>query len=216
MGQSFEDYKCYITDDMSTDASVSLVKAMIDGDDRFILIENQTKLYQGGNYDAVIRNNPDITDDEVIVEIDGDDWLPNANTLQLINDVYKDENVWITNGSFRYSNGQFGFSTKQKIDSNLRNVPMTCSHMRTWRAFLWREIRVEDLKNADGIYYPVTGDLSFMYPMLEMAGEEHYKFITDITYVYNGENPLNDHKVNMGSVNVIADEIRKKETYDKL
>jgi glycosyltransferase involved in cell wall biosynthesis len=216
MSQSFTDFKCYITDDLSTDNSVELIENMIEGDDRFILIKNTEKHYQPGNYDQVIRNNPLIDDNEICVEIDGDDWLPNSKTLQLIHDVYQNQNVWITNGSFRYSTGGNGFSQKQVIDDNLRRARMTCSHMRTWRAFLWRNIKQEDLKDENGVYWHVTGDLAFMFPMLEMATDEHYRFIDDITYVYNGENPLNDHKVNMSSVNVVADKIRAMAKYDKL
>lgn len=217
ISQSFIDFKCYITDDLSTDNSVKLVEDIIRDDDRFILIKNKVKHYQPGNYDQVIRNNPNISDDEPIVEIDGDDWLPNSKTLEFINDIYKDPNVWITNGSFRYSNGQFGFSSKQKIDGNLRKVEMTCSHLRTWRAFLWRNIKEEDLKEETGVsYWSVTGDLAFMFPMLEMATDEHYIFIKQITYVYNEENPLNDHKVNISLVNSIANKIRQMPPYKKL
>lgn len=216
MGQSFKDFKCYITDDLSTDNSVNIVKRLIANDDRFILIKNSEKLYQPGNYDQVIRNNPNISDNDVIIEIDGDDWLPNSKVLEKINQVYQDNNIWITNGSFKYSNGTNGFSSKQKIDDNLRTSRMTCSHIRTWRAFLWRNIKEEDLKDENGFYWKVTGDLAFMFPMLEMSGDEHYKFIEDILYVYNEQNPMNDHKVNMSIVNVIADKIRKMKPYDKL
>ena len=216
MGQDYEDFKCYITDDMSTDNTVSLVKNMIEGDDRFILIENKTKMYQPGNYDQVIRGNKKIHDNEVLVEIDGDDWLPNAKVLEKVNEIYKDENVWITNGSFRYSSGQKGFSSRQILDDNLRNSPMTCSHLRTWRAFLWRNIKKSDLKDENGDYWKVTGDLAFMFPMLEMAGDKHYTFIDDIMYVYNEQNPINDHKVDLTLVNEIAIKIRKKEKYSKL
>jgi glycosyltransferase involved in cell wall biosynthesis len=216
MGQSFSDFICYITDDLSTDNSIKLVEDLIQGDDRFILIKNSIKYYQTGNYDQIIRNNVNISDNEIIIEVDGDDWLPNSNTLQLINDIYKDENIWITNGSFRYSNGQFGFSSKQKINDNLRKAEMTCSHMRTWRAFLWRNIKEEDLKDDDGKYWSITGDLSFMFPMLEMATDEHYGFVKEITYIYNGENPINEHKVNLPLVNEIANKIRNKKSYEKL
>jgi glycosyltransferase involved in cell wall biosynthesis len=216
MGQSFKDFKCYITDDLSTDNSVAIVKKLIADDDRFILIENTKKLYQPGNYDQVIRNNSEINDNDVIVEIDGDDWLPSSKTLEKLNEIYQDKNVWITNGSFKYSTGQNGFSSKQKIDENLRMYPMTCSHIRTWRAFLWRNIEQEDLKDDDGEYWKVTGDLAFMFPMLEMAGDEHYHFIEDIMYVYNGENPMNDHKVNMTIVNVVANKIRSMKKYSRL
>jgi hypothetical protein len=88
--------------------------------------------------------------------------------------------------------------------------------MRTWRAFLWRNIKQEDLKDENGIYWKVTGDLAFMFPMLEMAGEEHYRFIDDIIYVYNEQNPINDHKVDLTLVNDIAIKIRNKKKYNRL
>lgn len=214
--QTFEDFKCYITDDLSTDNSVNLVKNFIENDNRFILIENTEKLYQPGNYDQVIRNNHNINDDEVIVEIDGDDWLPDSDTLNRINKVYSDKNVWIANGCFKYSTGAPGFSSKQIITNDLRRIRFTASHIRTWRAFLWRKIKLEDLKDENGVYWKVTGDLSFMYPMLEMSGDEHYRFMEDINYVYNEQNPINDHKVDLWLVNDIAVKIRNKQPYTKL
>lgn len=216
MGQNFTDFKCYITDDLSTDNTVNVVKNMIKGDDRFILIENEVKMYQPGNYDQVIRYNKNIDDNEIIVEVDGDDWLPDSKTLSRINDVYSDQNIWIANGSFRYSNGNKGFSSKQENFDDLRNSRFTASHIRTWRAFLWRKIKEEDLKDENGNYWKVTGDLSFMFPMLEMAGEERYRFMDEINYIYNEENPLNDHKVDLTLVNEIAIKIRNKQKYDKL
>lgn len=216
MSQTFKDFKCYITDDLSTDNSVNIVKKIIETDDRFILIENSEKLYQPGNYDQVIRYNENISNDEICVEVDGDDWLPDSKTLERINNVYNDPNVWIANGSFRYSNGMSGFSKKQLNFESIRTQRFTASHIRTWRAFLWRNILEDDLKDEDGTYWKVTGDLSFMYPMLEMSGEEHYTFMKDINYVYNEQNPINDHKVDLKLVNDIAVKIRNKKPYKKI
>ncbi len=213
MGQTKKDFTCYITDDLSTDNSVDLVKNTIKNDNRFILIENKIKMYQPGNYNQVIRNNPNISDNDVIVEVDGDDWLPDSKTLERISNVYSNENVWIANGSFKYSTGQIGFSSKQTNFNSLRQSRFTASHIRTWRAFLWRNIKEEDLKDENGIYWKVTGDLSFMFPMLEMAGEDRYRFMEDINYVYNEQNPLNDHKVDFTLVNEIAIKIRNKPSY---
>lgn len=216
MGQTFKDFRCYITDDLSTDNSIELVKKTIKYDERFILIENKVKLYQPGNYDQIIRDNTLINDDEIIVEVDGDDWLPDTKVLERINQVYSDKNIWIANGSFKYSNGSNGFSSKQTNFDNLRVSRFTASHIRTWRAFLWRKIKQEDLKDENGVYWKVTGDLSFMFPMLEMSGEERYHFMNDINYVYNEENPINDHKVDLTLVNEIANKIRNKKPYTKL
>lgn len=216
MDQTMEDFTCYITDDLSTDRSVRIVENLIRNDERFILIKNKEKMYQPGNYDQVLRNNPNISDDEVVVEIDGDDWLPDENTLQRISDVYSDKNIWIANGSFKYSTGDVGFASEQIIDNQLRQRRFTATHIRTWRAFLWRKINQSDLKDSNGVYWRVTGDLSFMYPMLEMSGQEHYRFMKEINYVYNEQNPINDHKVELFLVNDIADRIRKMKPYEKI
>jgi glycosyltransferase involved in cell wall biosynthesis len=215
MSQKFRDFKCYITDDMSTDNTAEIIKKTIDGDDRFILIENKTKMYQPGNYDQVIRG-MDISDDEICVEVDGDDWLPNSNVFSLINEIYSDPDVWMTSGTFKYSNGAQGFSTAPTSFNNIRKQGFTLSHLRTWKSWLWKKIEQSDLKDSEGNYWSVAGDLAFMFPMFEMSGEKHYRHIPLITYIYNENNPLNDHKVNMPMVNSIVNIIRNKTPYERI
>ena len=217
MSQNFKDYKCYITSDKSTDNSVDLVNQIIKNDERFELVEDtDIKLYQTGNFDRNIRNNKEIDDNEVLVEVDGDDFLPDVNVLNRINNVYKDPNVWIANGSFQYANSSPGFSQAQSDFDNLRASRFTASHIRTWRAFLWRNIKPEDLRDENGDYWQWSGDLCFMFPMLEMSGPEHYKFMKDINYIYNEDNIINEHKVDMSMVNDHASKIRSKKKYDRL
>jgi glycosyltransferase involved in cell wall biosynthesis len=217
MTQTHKDFTCYITHDMSTDNSVKIIKELIKNDLRFILVdEYDKKLYPAGNFDRTIRNNPKISDDEVIIEVDGDDWLPDTKVFERIHNLYKDKNVWIANGSFKYSNGQPGFSSPQTDFDNLRNSRFTASHIRTWRAFLWRNIKEEDLRDDDGNYWQWSGDLCFMFPMLEMSGPQHYRFMKDVNYVYNAENPINEHKVDMTMVNNHAERIRNKKPYTRL
>lgn len=215
MNQKFKDFTCYITDDMSTDDSVKIIKKVIANDSRFVLIENTQKMYQPGNYDQVIRG-LNIDDDEICVEVDGDDWLPNSNVFGIINNIYENKNVWMTSGSFMFSNGAKGFATPPKINESIRTQTFTLSHLRTWKSWLWKKINEEDLKDTDGNYWSVAGDLSFMFPMYEMSGKEHYRYISDILYVYNEQNPLNDHKVDLTLVNKIAAEIRQKQKYNEL
>lgn len=217
MGQTHKDFKCYITHDMSTDNSVQIVSDLIKNDERFVLVNDyEKKLYQAGNFDRTIRFNSEIEDDELLIEVDGDDWLPDAKVFERINEIYKNPDVWIANGSFKYSNGHPGFSSPQTNFENLRGARFTASHIRTWRAFLWRNIKEEDLRDENGDYWQWSGDLCFMFPMLEMSGEEHYSFMTDINYVYNAENPINEHKVDMSMVTDHANRIRNKQPYSKL
>jgi len=214
MSQNFKDFTCYITDDMSTDKTVDVVKKTIQGDDRFILIEHHCKFHQPGNYDQVIRFRA-IDGDEICVEVDGDDWLPNPNVLKNINRVYQDPDVWMTSGSFKYHDGRPGFANPP-TNTDVRKQTFTLSHMRTWKAWLWKKIEIEDLKDENGNYWEVAGDLAFMFPMFEMCGLEHYRFLPDINYIYNESNPINDHKVNMSKVVQTVNKIRNKKPYSKL
>ena len=215
MSQTHKDFKCFITDDLSTDNTRTLVEKIIQKDERFSLVKNEKKFYQPGNYDQIIRG-MDIHDDEICVEVDGDDWLPNSKVFEIINKVYNDSDVWMTSGSFKYHDGRPGFAQPPVNSDNIRSQTFTLSHIRTWKSWLWKKISVEDLKDENGEYWNVAGDLAFMFPMFEMSGMEHYKFISEILYIYNESNPLNDHKVNMSSVMKTVNKIRGKQKYQKI
>lgn len=215
MSQKYQDFKCFITDDLSTDNTREKIKSIIKNDTRFILIENKEKKFQPGNYDQVIRH-MNIDDNEICVEVDGDDWLSNPKVFDFINETYRDENVWMTSGSFKYHDGRPGFANPPTKFTNIRKEVFTISHLRTWKSWLWKKIDENDLKNSEGDYWKVAGDLSFMFPMLEMSGEQHYRFIPEILYIYNESNPLNDHKVNLPLVSSIVNIIRNKKSYEPI
>jgi glycosyltransferase involved in cell wall biosynthesis len=216
MSQTYKNFVCYITDDLSTDNSADIVENFIKGDDRFHLIRNTKKRYQGGNYDLICRDTEGVDDEDVFIEVDGDDWLPDSKVFERVVNHYESGDIWIANGCFRYSDGRKGFSSNITNFNNLRNSTFVASHLRTWKIFLWRNINRTDLYDDGGYYWTTTGDLSFMYPMLEMSGEEHYKFMDEINYIYNEQNPLNDHKVNMGKVNYYVNYAKKIKKYDLL
>ena len=191
-GQSYDNFVCYITDDISTDGTVQAAKDVIGSDDRFIIINNHEKLYQPGNYDNVIRYNPDIDDEDIIVEVDGDDWLPDNKVFERVINYYSNKRTWITYGQFKYRDGKKGFAAPVNI-KEIRKIVYTVTHLRTWKAFLWRNIPPQQLK-VNGCYAKVAGDIFFMMPMLEMATNKHTLFTLDVNYIYNADNPLNDHK----------------------
>jgi hypothetical protein len=201
---------------MSTDDTVNKTEKFINGDERFTIIKNKTKMYQPGNYDQIIRGDYDLQDEDICVEVDGDDWLSDENVLDRIYNLYLNNDVWLANGSFKYHDGRMGFASPHNNFDDIRQKPFTLSHIRTWKTFLWRNIKEEDLKDNNGVYWSVAGDLSFMYPMAEMSGIEHYRFMNEVNYIYNESNPLNDHKVNLPKVYETVNKIRNMKPYKKL
>lgn len=159
-------------------------------------------------------------DDDVIVTVDGDDWLYGKHVLSRLHDIYTKNDIYLTYGQFatypRWNIGSCKPIAPEVIErGELRKIPWCFSHLRTFKYLLWRQIKDSDLRDENGEYYRVTWDLAFMYPMLEMAGY-HFRFIDDITYVYNKSNPINDHKIHRERQRRTEAAIRAKPTYAPL
>jgi len=212
--QTYDNYKCFILDDMSTDSSVEKAKKSIGDDPRFVIVQNTKKYYQTGNYDQIIRSDQ-VQDDDICVEVDGDDWLPDSGVFDRVIDTYSEGEIWIAFGQFRYADGRKGFAQQGSV-AQCRTSVFTMSHLRTWKAFLWRSIQVEDLYTYTGWYSDGGGDVFFMTPMYEMATERHTKFMEGINYVYNDDNPLNDHKRESNPQHQHANFARSKSPYGPL
>lgn len=204
--QNHKIWHCYIMDDLSTDNSVSVAKSVID--DRFTIIQNKEKLYQCGNYHEIIKQ---FEDDDICIEVDGDDWLPDPEVFSRILKAH--ESAWITWGSCIYFgiNGTHIVHQAQGDPLTIRRTNWSPVGCRSWRVFLWRKIRIEDLMD-NGQFWQVAGDLAFMYPMIEMSGKRA-KFLTDLNYCYNANNPLCNHFKNRELQLDNDKKIRSKEPY---
>lgn len=194
MNQEFKDFKMFLIDDISNDNTLNIIKEKIKDDSRFILIENKEKKYKLKNIDDLLMDENLFDDEDIVVELDGDDWLYNNNVLNIIDEKYNtNKNLWITNGSFVYSTGIFGFSSKVNPDT-IRTDTFLFSHLRTWKVHLWRSIEQESFLDENGDYFKAAPDAAYSFPMVEMAGDKHYEYIPNILYVYNESSPYNEHK----------------------
>lgn len=140
-------------------------------------------------------------DEDIIVIVDGDDWLADENALSAIVQAYQNPQTWLTYGSFEtYPPKCLNITYAAPVSLEViqkqlyREIPWIFQPLRSFKYHLWKRIKDEDLKDEQGRYYTVTGDRAFFYPLLEMAGT-HIHYIPQILYIYNLENPLNDHKI---------------------
>jgi len=218
LSQDFKEFKMFLIDDVSTDGTLQKIKSKIEGDDRFILISNSEKKYKLKNLDDLIIDDDYFDDEDIIVELDGDDWFYGNDVLGFINEKYeKNKNLWLTNGSFIYSDGRFGFSSPVNYKT-VRNDIFTFSHLRTWKCHLWRSIDENSFKDSDGKYFKAGPDIAYSFPMIEMCGNKHYEFIPKILHVYNEQNPYNEHKAGASAgqfeQNRVANIVRKLPKYN--
>jgi glycosyltransferase involved in cell wall biosynthesis len=194
--QTYNEFEVFLIDDLSTDNTVNTIQELIKDDNRFKLIQNSEKKYKLRNMDELIMDDDLIDDNDIIVELDGDDWFYHENVLKIVNEKYKNnKNLWLTNGSFIYSDGTMGFSSKVNYRT-VRKDNFTFSHLRTWKAHLWRNIEEESFLDENGEYFKSAPDVAYSFPMVEMSGDIHYEYISDILVVYNAENQYNEHKPN--------------------
>ena len=73
-----------------------------------------------------------------------------------------------------------------------------------------------DMLDYDNKFYKFTWDRVIMYPMIEMAGPEHFRPVNKITYVYNRENPLAVDRVHRSEQLRIEAELKSKTPYKRL
>jgi len=194
LSQKNQNYRMFIIDDVSDDNTCSIIEDKTKNYPNIKFIKNETKKYKLKNFDEILSNNNLIKDEDIILELDGDDWLAHNNVIDIIYDTYKTNNILISNSKFVYSNGKIGFSDKCNI-SLIRKSPFIFSHLRTWKTKLWRNINKKyfiDPRSND--YFKITADMAYSLPMLELATQDKYVHIPEILLVYNDQNPHNDHK----------------------
>lgn len=217
--QNYENYEVLYIDDASIDKTGELVESYIKEHkiEKIKFIKNlQNKGALENLYNAICSCNPE----DIIITLDGDDWLSNENVLSFLNNIYQDKNVWMTYGNYidypTYATGSAQQLPYQIIDqNNFRNYNLwVTTHLRTFYAGLFHKIKKIDLL-YENKFYLMAWDCAIMYPMLEMAGK-HSKFISDILYVYNIATPLNDMKTNKELQCNLSEEIKKKLKYQPL
>ena len=215
--QAYENYKCFLIDDMSTDNTVEIIEDLIGDNDKFVLTKNTSKCYALKNIVDTIVNN-EFGDDEINILLDGDDWFSSINCLSYLSQKYDIEDCVVTYGNYvYYPSGQMGVEPskypEEVIDNNsFRDDTWRASHLRTFKTSVFRHLDLDDLRNKDGKFYKTAYDQALMLPLLEIAGTKSY-FIDKIMHVYNRANPLNVDKTKQMLQYQTAQTIRAKSKY---
>jgi hypothetical protein len=181
---------------MSTDGSYEECMKLIAKDKRLRLTRNAPKKYKLKSIDEIISDTSIMKDEDVIVELDGDDHLAHKDVLKRVREIYSNPKTMICNARHVFSDGKMGYSRHVDV-TKIRHSPFEFTHLRTWRAGLWRNVDKRyfvDPADSSGGYFKTAVDVAYSFPMLELAGQEGYKHCEEVMLVYNDKNPRNSHK----------------------
>lgn len=152
--------------------------------------------------------------DDVVVVLDGDDWLAGPHVLAMVADAYRRTGAWMTYGT--YVEYPTGLSPDWILDfppavverKTFRAHPFMSSHLRTFKRFLLASVSQEEFCYDDDrgwgpecasgsrFFDRAGADVAVMLPLLERAGERIVR-IPEVLHVYNIATPLNDYKVHL-------------------
>ena len=224
--KSTKPYQVICINDCSPDRTGEIMDAYVKEhnlQDRVTVIHNKERVGALANiYNAVHS----LEDHKIVVSLDGDDLLANNDVLLRLEEEYRDPDVWLTYGSsttFPVKNIFVGDRLPDDIffKGKIRTYRWVTSHLRTFKAGLFKKINKEDLM-YNGRFFEMTWDQAFMLPMLEMAGPTkknpkiRSRYIKDILYNYRMDNPISDHKKDVTFQKSLAKHIRALKPYEPI
>lgn len=223
--QNYTNYRILYVDDCSSDTTVDRVRSYAkqhNKEHKITLIANSERCRKMKNmYNAVHSCN----DDEIIVQLDGDDWFCDTELFSHINHLYQTRDIWLTYGSYMDVPGNirgYAEATSDRIirEKTYRKEPWLYMPTRTFYAWLFKQIELKDfiaeqVKNYQSLFFPSADDPAFMFPMLEMSGTR-FHYIDHISYVANRNNPLIGRSYEPTLQNACGCDVRQREPYKTL
>lgn len=194
ISQHYPSFEIYFLDDDSEDQTLDIVP---DEYEEVHKVRNRARLGPLGNVCNFLAAGR-FENDDVIVLLDGDDYLVGRHVFEMLN-YYYNENGLITYGQYMDNFGRMGHCSAYTEDeyARLRQEIWKASHLKTFKYKLYREFLRQDPegnahRDGQGNYFMATSDMAIMFPLLEIAGFENIVFNRNIIYGYR-QHPNNDH-----------------------
>jgi glycosyltransferase involved in cell wall biosynthesis len=191
LNQTYQNYEMIIIDDCSTDLTKEIISSRLMKDKQAEIkavfnIRQKTKVLNIIDAVALCEK------EDIIIILDADDYLSGPDVLEYLNNVYNDPDIWLTYGQFEPVSKKYSNYCKPIENFRLyrKSNKWVTSHLRSFKKWLCDKIKIDDLKDPNGNFSNDCEDLKFMFPMLEMAGYKHTKFIQKVLYIYNDLNPI--------------------------
>lgn len=194
--QDDPDWDARVIVDPCGDKSFEAASEAAARDGRFHLHQNLQRMYSMFNLIQAIRLS-EAGSEDVIVVVDGDDWLNQTDAIRKIRSTYAKHDCWLTYGSWISNVPHIpGMWSAYPHDiRDFRMSPWLATGIRTWKKWLWDLVDDEDFRDEHGRYFRYASDVAYMLPMLEMSGTRRSVHIPEPLLFYNRANPHCEQEV---------------------
>ena len=202
INQTSDDWDAIIIDDMSEDDTYEVASKF--RKDSFTAIKNTEKKYALRNIVETARQFEN-DEDLIIAVVDGDDYLCNDRTVEILIDNYREGHdvVWTAH---RWDINNINISKPIPENVDPYSWPWSSSHLRTFKSSLLREVSDLNFLNHSGEWFKRGYDQALMLPLLHVCNSR--KYVNEICYVYNIESvsmPYRDYEESnqISTVNIV-------------
>jgi len=175
-------------DDGSDDQTYEVAFELLKNRANTAIISQAERCYLVADVDLAVRECC-ANSESVIFIVDGHDWriCPTAIAEMMVQHQTADV-VWS-----RCLNGETG-SGEPLSGKRIRNQPVVASRFRSFKKFLYDEIKQEDLLDIDGKTYRMIGDQAILFPLLEMVSLSRRRYYDQVLYCGNPVSEEVDHE----------------------
>jgi len=218
-GQTWRNLSVVVVDDASTDGTAEVLRDVVGDDPRF-----RWRVLDHRAWPAKARklalDSLVAKPEEIVVVLDGDDWLASPDALQIIHRLHHERRLLAAYGNYVTTDGEVGswgrdYPLAAKLTGTLREVGWLAAPPRSFRHGLWSHVDPHALKDRHGKYFRFAADLALFLPILELSGMRTAFFERPL-YVYNRDTPSNEDKVDAAAQRQAALEILQQPAHPPL
>lgn len=179
-GQSYDNWRLILIDDVSNDENRNLAEqiilqfqSMLGGtySNKIIEVWNEEKKWEVAN---VLHGIKMCDDNDIVCRIDADDWLTDLDALAIINEAYKQTNCDVLWTAHRWGYSDTNISAPMPSTANPYKYPWVSSHLKTFRKKIINDVNDQNFCGEDGSYIKRAGDQAIFLPVLHQTPKRVY------------------------------------------